>query len=1282
MDAAERLRPFIAGLVIDWLRETPTERHRVVDGTLAFVDISGFTRLTERLAGKGKIGAEEMSNLLDVTFAALLGVAYDYGAWLVKWGGDAVLLLFEGEQHAERACTAAHAMRRSLREVGRLKTSVGEVTLRMSIGIHSGEFDFYLVGSLHRELVITGPGATQTADMEAAASAGEIVVSRTTAAHLRGRTLGDARGNGLLLARSPAIAAKSALRTRSLDGVDLESCLPEITRSHLLAGSTDGEHRLATIGFIEFSGVAELSAHGGPEAVADAVDFIMRSCQESAHRHHVTFWETDISADGGKVMLVSGAPRSAGQDDDRMLAVVRDVIDAGGELALRAGINSGRVYAGEFGPPFRRTYSVKGDAVNLAARLMAKAGYGEIYASDIVVSNARTAYATDALEPLVVKGKARPVTAHRVREPLGTDIGTIRVDLPFAGREAELSTLLDALTACRQGSGQVWELSGEAGIGKSRLVAELVTRAEATTVAAVACDQYHSATPYAPFRRMMRRLIGIAENADPAAAGRALMEIVALAAPSLLPFTPLVAAVVDAQVPLTPESDAVEAKFRKAYQEEQTARLLASLVPGTLLLVVEDLHLMDDASVDLLRHLGTLAIDRPWLVVMTTRNREALDGLDAHRLELEALPDDVIDVVVKLATDDFPLPPHELAAVSRRAGGNPLFVQELLEATRRDGNVSALPDSIEGLMAVQIDRLQPHERRILRIAAVLGARVDPQVLNELLRLEDIEIESVQSVLTEFLEPDGDSLRFRHTLARDAAYEGLPFSRRQLLHGLAGQVIEQLAGDQRDNAADLLSLHFMQARNFERAWRYARVAGDRARDIHAQVAAAEFYERALDAAKRLETPKAELAIIAEALADARYKLGEFSRAAIAYRTARSVAANDLDCARLYYKSSLVSDRAGQLGSALRWLTKAQRLLGGTTGALAAPTVDRDAIRLLAECRAQYGLIRHWQGRDVAAIAALREAVLLAERTDADDALATALVWLDNCQMTLGGSGNGDDASRALSIWRRIGNRPWEEARTLNQLGIRAYFNGRWDLAVDYYRQSKEACDRAGDQFTAAVELGNMAEVLADQGRLDEAEPLLHDAQRVWRAAVAPSFVAFGKSQLGRLAARSGRFDEALELLQSARDDYVADGEQAELLETDARIAEALLLQGSFAAALAAADEAMARASSGSAVLPQIPLLQRVRGLALAGIGDRNGAQAALEASLVSARERHASHEIAWTLRALNGLRGTSGLEPADAALVAEQAALLEQLGIVTIAEPATATFSDSHRVRSE
>jgi tetratricopeptide (TPR) repeat protein len=273
------------------------------------------------------------------------------------------------------------------------------------------------------------------------------------------------------------------------------------------------------------------------------------------------------------------------------------------------------------------------------------------------------------------------------------------------------------------------------------------------------------------------------------------------------------------------------------------------------------------------------------------------------------------------------------------------------------------------------------------------------------------------------------------------------------------------------------------------------------------------------------------------------------------------------------------------------------------------------------------------------------------------------------MTLGIATSGEHAERALEIWRRVGNRPWEEARVLNQLGIRAYFEGRWDLAVDFYRRSKEACERAGDQFTAAVESGNMAEVLSDQGYLDEAAQLLADAQQVWRAAAAPSFVAFGKSQLGRLAARRGQFDEAFELLNSARADYVADGEQAEVLETDARLAQCLLLQGSFAQALATADATLAVTSSGGAVLPQVPLLQRIRGVALARLGEVDAAFEAFEASLASARERRARHEIAWTLHAIAFARPAAGLPPIDDDLRAERDLLFTQLGIVAVAMPA-------------
>ena len=161
--SAELLKPFVPRLLIDWLRETPPAPFKEVEGTLAFVDISGFTTLTERLAAKGKVGAEELDDILNAIFEELLSVAYADGAGLIKWGGDAVLLLFDGNDHAARACRAAMGMQRTIRRIGRLRTSAGAVRLRMSVGIHSGTFHFFLGGDLHRELVIAGPGATTTA---------------------------------------------------------------------------------------------------------------------------------------------------------------------------------------------------------------------------------------------------------------------------------------------------------------------------------------------------------------------------------------------------------------------------------------------------------------------------------------------------------------------------------------------------------------------------------------------------------------------------------------------------------------------------------------------------------------------------------------------------------------------------------------------------------------------------------------------------------------------------------------------------------------------------------------------------------------------------------------------------------------------------------------------------------------------------------------------------------------------------------------------------------------
>ena len=198
-------------LLLRHLADAPERRAWTVDGTVVFVDISGFTKLSERLAKHGKEGAEQVTEAIETCFTDLLAVAYANGGGLIKFGGDALLLLFQGEGHEAMACRSAVWMRRTLREVGRIDLPDAKVQLRMSVGAHTGTFHFFLAGSSHRELIATGPAWSRTVAMEHEADAGEILISPELAATLPARCLGDAKGPGVLFVASPRASALPAM---------------------------------------------------------------------------------------------------------------------------------------------------------------------------------------------------------------------------------------------------------------------------------------------------------------------------------------------------------------------------------------------------------------------------------------------------------------------------------------------------------------------------------------------------------------------------------------------------------------------------------------------------------------------------------------------------------------------------------------------------------------------------------------------------------------------------------------------------------------------------------------------------------------------------------------------------------------------------------------------------------------------------------------------------------------------------------------------------------------
>ena len=1250
------LLPYVPQIALDWVAAGTEELVRVLDGTLAFVDISGFTRLTELLAAQGKAGAEELTGFLDSTFATLLEIAYSNSGQLVKWGGDAVLVWFDGAHHAERAVEAAWRMQRAMRRLGQLRTSRGAVTLRMSVGIHSGSFLFFLVGHRHLELLVTGPGATATARMEALAEAGEIVVSPALADQLTLSVLGPRKRDGFLIASAPRVSPSPASGLAKPAGARAGRCLAAELSTHLLASPVESEHRQVAVAFLEFKGVDGALASQGEEEVAGQLDGMLSMIQESCSTHGVTFWETDIAEDGGKVMLVAGAPRAGDDDAGRLLITVREILDRGGPLPLRAGVNHGRVFAGDFGPSYRRTYSAKGDAVNLAARLMARAGAGELCASAGVVRRSRVHFETRELEPFLVKGKLEPVRAHLVGSLRTAEVAK-PVGPGLVGREVEMGLLRERLSAAAVGQGGCVELVGPSGIGKSRLISELQEVAGVPVLAAI-CDEYRAVLPYASVSVLGRQALGVDLEASSAAVGQALSAKVARSAAHLMPWLPLLASALRAEVAPTPQASALDERFRRERLEEAFLQLLMVLLPERCLLAVDDAQWMDDASASLVRRLVGALPSRPWLLVVGRRpdgRGLSLEGFDeVARLELEPLAPAEVAQLLRAVTAERPLAPHQRDAIAGRGGGNPLFLLQLVETGLQAGFETSLPDTVEEVLAAQIDRLTPQQRRILRVASVLGMQVTVPVLAEM--LDDAADVARLAELDDFLSPNQDgTLRFRHGILRDAAYEGLPYSRRRELHARAGVVLERNAGPNAAEISSLLALHFGQAGQNRSAWRYGRMAGERARAVYASLEAASFFERALEAARQLgDIPGGDLLEVAEALGDARTRLGEFAMAAGTYRAACRWANGPTERARLRFKVALATERAGNYPLTLRTLSLAERSLG--------PDHGPSAARLRAEIRAQYGLVRHRQGRSQDAVRQLLDAVRLADSAGVPAVLATALVHLDIAELTMGRVGDSEHARRALEILRDLGDQPWLEARALNQLGIRAYFAGHWPEAVDFYSQSCEACRRAGDEWTAAVGAGNIAEVLADQGHLERAKTILEEALGTYQAAGTPAFIGYGTMLLGRLAARRGDFELARSLLEKARALSAGDGETLQVLQSDAAWAESRLLAGDLTGAVELAEQARADAATvpGSDLL--VAWLERVLGLARAARGEEVAVVAEhLQTSIDVARRRGARYELAMSLQAMADLQPAVGPEVRQ-----ESLELFDQMGVVETA----------------
>ena len=415
---------------------------------MVFVDISGFTKLSERLARTGREGAEHLVDTISACFSTLLAEAYANGGSLLKFGGDALLVWFAGADHAARGCSSAIAMRRTLRQIGRVRAGASSIVLRMSVGVHSGRYEMFLVGGSHREYLIGGPSVGALDGARVGGPGGPDPRQRP-----------DRRAAPRSL---PRCALRAGRPARPRPGDRGCGCSRTLRRRLRRAG-----------GALPVDGAARPPARGAgtprapyrdrlvpavrrarrpdratraPQAAADAVDEVVRAAQEAADRYEICILGSDIAADGGKLLFSAGAPRAIGDDEERMLLTMRHIIDAR-HAPAGAGRRQPRLRLHRRGGPALSAH-LRGDGRRRQSR-RATRGEGAVARGlhdRSVLHRAHERFARTAVPPFMVKGKSRPIEAFSVGDALrAAPASGPAVRLPLIGRDAELATITDAI---------------------------------------------------------------------------------------------------------------------------------------------------------------------------------------------------------------------------------------------------------------------------------------------------------------------------------------------------------------------------------------------------------------------------------------------------------------------------------------------------------------------------------------------------------------------------------------------------------------------------------------------------------------------------------------------------------------------------------------------------------------------------------------------------------------------------------------------------------------------
>ena len=622
-----------------------------VHGSAIFADISGFTPLTEGLARElgPQRGAEELTATLSRVFHAVIAELDAYDGNVIYFSGDAITAWIDGDD-GTRAGAAALGMQAAIARTGTIVTPAGTtVQLSMKVAIAVGDARRFVVGDPDVQLidVLAGRLIDQLAEAEHHAQKGEIMLDASAIEALGTRALcGNIRVDGGT--RRACRVLDTLLVEVQPTGFEQPPTLPEdIVRAWLLPavyerlragrGEFLAELRPAVPVFVRFGGI---DYDEDDDAIAKLDDFV-RAAQRIFDRYGGNLLQLTLGDKGAYLYGVFGSPLAHEDDAARAAAAVLELRHLEKTTAAReiqVGLTQGGLRSGTYGHEDRRTFVCLGDAVNLAARLMSAAPYGGIYVAGPVRAAAGDNFLWEQLPDLTVKGKTEPVEVWSLDGSLErVSRRKTRFTLELIGRTRELALLDQRLEEAVGGEGRIIGIAAEAGMGKSRLVAEFVrvVRRRGSTVAFGECEAFGTKNPYFVWREIWRRLFGI-DDSDPTERQIAGLEARLEAIdPALVPRAPLLEAVLAIPIPDSDLTRSFDAKLRKTSLEDLLATCLrARAGEAPFVAVLEDCHWIDELSRDLLQVLTRAAANLPVLFVVAYRPAAEPGGA----LAIERLP--------------------------------------------------------------------------------------------------------------------------------------------------------------------------------------------------------------------------------------------------------------------------------------------------------------------------------------------------------------------------------------------------------------------------------------------------------------------------------------------------------------------------------------------------------------------------------------------------------------------------------------------------------------------